>query len=66
MSATEELEKVARDMHGALVEAVSTIVEIDASRAGGIAMAVDYFAFKLRELGVDIPPTPTEEVGDGA
>ena len=59
-----ELEKTVCGLHNALIEAVYEIVDLDAEKAGGLAMAVDYYAFKLRELGFDIPPTPMEEDGD--
>ena len=62
---TTELSNVVCGLHDALVDAVVTIVELDAEKAGGYAMAVDYYAYKLREIGFDIPPTPMEEFLDG-
>lgn len=55
------LENTIIGLHDALIEATCTIVELDAEKAGGMAMAVEYYAHKLRQFGFDVPPTPMEE-----
>ena len=55
------LESTIIGLHDALIEATCTIVELDAGKAGGMAMAVEYYAHKLRQFGFDVPPTPMEE-----
>lgn len=62
---TENLYDVVCGLHDALIDAVGTIVELDVEKACGLAMAVDYYAYALREHGFDIPPTPMEEFTDG-
>ena len=55
------LENTIIGLHDALIEATCIIVELDAEKAGGMAMAVEYYAHKLRQFGFDVPPTPMEE-----
>lgn len=59
------LDKSVCDLHNTLIEAVEELLELSSSKAPGLALAVDYYAYELRLFGFDIPPTPFEEYGDG-